>query len=125
MNPEIKAKWVAALRSGQYMQIKGKLTDGKGFCCLGVLCDIHAHETGGTWETLGFTNAIEYGGEQGGLPFVVQRWAGLDSRNPNIKQPNSIYNKSLAEYNDGTSRGGQYDRPCSFTEIAQIIERYL
>lgn len=54
MNPELKAKWVAALRSGDYKQTKGALkkiiyTYNRGsfvekeeyaFCCLGVLCDI-------------------------------------------------------------------------------------
>jgi hypothetical protein len=41
MNDEWKAKWVAALTSGKYKQTKGTLTDKNGFCCLGVLCDIH------------------------------------------------------------------------------------
>ena len=42
MNPEIKAKWVAALRSGEYKQAKGQLRIGNSFCCLGVLCNLHA-----------------------------------------------------------------------------------
>lgn len=49
MNEELKAKWVAALRSGEYQQTKGTLhrdsedkevKAGKvcaGYCCLGVL----------------------------------------------------------------------------------------
>lgn len=42
MNPEIKAKWLAALRGGQYAQATGTLRseDGERHCCLGVLCDI-------------------------------------------------------------------------------------
>jgi len=38
MNPDEKAKWVAALRSGQYKQCRtSQLYDGKGgYCCLGV-----------------------------------------------------------------------------------------
>lgn len=41
MNQEIKAKWVAALRSGQYKQGKECLRNEENhFCCLGVLCDI-------------------------------------------------------------------------------------
>ena len=40
MNPELKQKWVAALRSGDYEQARGALGDGTGYCCLGVLCDI-------------------------------------------------------------------------------------
>jgi len=35
---KIKKKWLKALRSGEYGQTKGVLTDGEGnFCCLGVL----------------------------------------------------------------------------------------
>ncbi len=37
---ELKTEWIAALRSGEYKQCKNKLTDGVGYCCLGVLCDI-------------------------------------------------------------------------------------
>src|ERR1700722_19140718 len=40
MDPALKAKWVAALRSGEYKQGDGKLhnrTDDS-YCCLGVLC---------------------------------------------------------------------------------------
>ena len=42
MKPNIKARWVAALRSGTYAQGKGTLhNEGENtFCCLGVLCDI-------------------------------------------------------------------------------------
>lgn len=41
LNPEIKAKWLAALRSGKYEQGQSQLrpTDTE-FCCLGVLCDL-------------------------------------------------------------------------------------
>lgn len=37
MRKEDKARWVAALRSGNYHQCEGTLTDGKGYCCLGVM----------------------------------------------------------------------------------------
>ena len=47
MNPEIKALWLTALRSGDYEQGKGALIEvtGEGqrkYCCLGVLCDLAA-----------------------------------------------------------------------------------
>ncbi len=36
-----KTKWLAALRSDEYVQIKGRLADiENGRCCLGVACDI-------------------------------------------------------------------------------------
>jgi len=40
MNPEIKQKWIEALKSGEYKQTDGKLRQDNRFCCLGVLCDI-------------------------------------------------------------------------------------
>jgi hypothetical protein len=41
MNPEIKAKWVAALRSGRYEQGQHRLKSETGeYCCLGVLCSV-------------------------------------------------------------------------------------
>jgi len=36
-----KQQWLAALRSGDYTQTKDALRDDRGFCCLGVACDIH------------------------------------------------------------------------------------
>lgn len=36
LDPVVKAKWVAALRSGKYEQGKGYLKDGNSYCCLGV-----------------------------------------------------------------------------------------
>ena len=47
MDAELKEKWVAALRSGDYPQTRFALNRTKshdeapvGFCCLGVLCEV-------------------------------------------------------------------------------------
>ena len=41
MKKGLKARWIAALRSGKYQQGAGALRDADNrFCCLGVLCDI-------------------------------------------------------------------------------------
>lgn len=39
---ELVQKWVAALRSGEYKQGRGRLHQAKdnSFCCLGVLCEV-------------------------------------------------------------------------------------
>lgn len=54
MDPKIKAKWLTALRSGNYRQVEGALrgftvaedglsqTNKIGYCCLGVLCNIES-----------------------------------------------------------------------------------
>lgn len=44
MTPEMKTKWVEALRSGKYKQTTGLLKDAEGYCCLGVLASINGHE---------------------------------------------------------------------------------
>ena len=40
MRADLKAKWVAALRSGKYEQGTGWLNRNGKFCCLGVLCEV-------------------------------------------------------------------------------------
>jgi len=40
MDKELKAKWVEALRSGEYQQCVGTLHDGVGYCCMGVLLEV-------------------------------------------------------------------------------------
>lgn len=47
MREELKQKWVAALRSGDYKQTTGVLKRPSGFCCLGVLLDVSEI---GYWE---------------------------------------------------------------------------
>ena len=41
-----KTQWISALRSGKYKQARGQLKTSKGYCCLGVLCDL----TAGEWK---------------------------------------------------------------------------
>jgi hypothetical protein len=40
MDAELKAKWVAALRGGEYEQGRWHLRENRKFCCMGVLCDV-------------------------------------------------------------------------------------
>lgn len=42
MDAALKAKWTAALRSGEFKQGKGQLKNGDAYCCLGVLCVVAA-----------------------------------------------------------------------------------
>ncbi len=110
MNQEIKARWVAALRSGEYRQARGMLRDGDAFCCLGVLCDLHAKESGGEWDNDG-----EYHGADEILPADVVGWAGLIAPNP------FAGNHYLGTWNDGTTDV----QPQDFSAIAALIEEYL
>lgn len=99
MDPELKAKWIAALRSGEYQQHRDGLTNYEGrrngepasYCCLGVLC-------------------------------VVGRGKDdMDYRHVNEMGLDEMTVSHLTMRNDG--RGGQH--PHSFAEIADYIEANL
>jgi hypothetical protein len=113
MNPEVKAKWLQALRSGEYKQCEGKLKsqyeDGTcAYCCLGVLSDIHAKETEqGDWVDGAIYRDSTGDTEMGVLTKGVRVWAGLSKSNPDARS------SSVAELNDGG---------VSFAHLADIIE---
>lgn len=116
MNPEIKAKWVAALRSGEYKQGRDVLrTEDDAYCCLGVLCDLAAREGVGEWDP-------SYGHFVSGVadigyalpPTGVVEWAGLGGVCPYVEVDGD--HPALSSLND-TGR--------TFGEIADLIEAQL
>lgn len=110
MNPEIKAKWVAALRSGEYTQTSGSLKSEDGHCCLGVLCEISKLETGfGVDENL----AENYGDDR--ICDTVQNWANLPCSGGARISINGA-RETLNEHNDNGR---------TFPEIADAIEEQL
>jgi hypothetical protein len=120
MNPEVKARWVAALRSGEYRQVTDKLRFNGAHCCLGVLCDLFAKERGKPWST---KDLSEKGPQQAyddcGFPdanmpgATVVVWAQVD---PYTKVRIGGKRMSLAEHNDDGR---------TFAEIADAIEAQL
>lgn len=58
MKKELRDKWCAALRSGEYAQTRGVLHDSSGFCCLGVLCVVG----GAVAKPVGDTDQFKYHG---------------------------------------------------------------
>lgn len=50
MKKEYADKWADALESGKYNQTDSWLKDSRGFCCLGVLCDIVKNELKTDWD---------------------------------------------------------------------------
>jgi hypothetical protein len=126
VNPEIKAKWVAALRSGEYQQARGALKraitvdeEGNqvvGHCCLGVLCEVAITE-GLDIETRkgSFVPTYRFDGESALLPHTIAEWAGLGPiASPSIHTDDGV--EFLADLNDDGK---------SFAEIADLIEEYL
>ena len=108
MNPEIKAKWLEALRSGKYEQGTSYLRDGESYCCLGVLCEISGLNDWVPTEALAF----HYNASLTSLPVNVMGWSGLKSGDPLISEI-------------GRTLGALNDIGRSFEEIADYIEKYL
>ena len=88
MDPRVKRKWLNWLRSGMYSRTKNVLcketrTGNCSFCCLGVLSNIHAEETGGHWTETerekgeAWKGILTYGERETMPPKIVLLWAGL------------------------------------------------
>ena len=116
MNPLVKEMWVKALRSGDYKQTTGQLRyvssnrTLKGFCCLGVLCDISGFHD---WPDLSNPHDrgnLLYSPEEVKtgdlLPLDVKGWAELEDG----------IGPKLAVFNDAG---------WTFEQIADIIEEEL
>lgn len=119
MNQEVKEKWVAALRSGKYVQSKLRLKTKYGYCCLGVLCDLAVKE-GICKEYPGedlHTEEVSFDNRTSILPDSVLRWAGIGSANPNMQIEGKIYPHTLSECNDSLE--------LDFNQIAEVIEKQL
>lgn len=124
IDPQVKQKWVDALRSGEYQQATGKLKSQEGFCCLGVLCDLYAkeHEDAG-WEYRGPdrpsdpTDYWYFDDQSEFLPESVAQWAGFQDQTVYVKVVDDVYREvDVAELNDDGD---------SFKRIADLIEESL
>lgn len=75
VNKEVRAKWIAALRSGRYAQGTGTLRKHDKFCCLGVLCDVIDSES---WQDMSGGNYWQrnHGGENL-LPTHIEELTGI------------------------------------------------
>jgi hypothetical protein len=120
MKKEWADKWVAALRTGPYTQTRRTLRGSKGFCCLGVLCDLVKDEplVQGHWQEsdrgqYGFTVAGAYADQI--LPSRAQRLVGMVSSNGSLRTSDGAMSTALSTLNDDG---------LSFDEIASIIEEH-
>lgn len=129
MKPEIKKKWVAALRSGKYKQGTRALAPDLGpsvkdstFCCLGVLSDLFLLENGfgNLPPPVRWMCVDEVSASSGALPSCVAAWAGCLSLDPVVGS--GLGTASLSCHNDGQ---GNIERKKNFKKIADLIEEHL
>lgn len=131
MKKSVKELWVKALRSGKYEQSKYVLNDGKGFCCLGVLCEVYQKEAKknhkkrlvvekGVDDNAGGL-CIAYDGAHTKLPDRVVKWAGLDLDDPTILSREDDY----GDIEDIFASEANDVRGWNFKQIADAIEENL
>jgi len=140
MKPEIKAAWVAALRSGEYEQGDGNLQKEGKFCCLGVLCEIAVKQfdldidvrAEGLYSEDDSTVVTLYNEQSAFLPSAVQDWAGMDDNGGYFDQPVHVLDGEIVT--PTPAMWGQYgptevrtlyllnDGGVSFDAIANVIE---
>lgn len=110
MKAELKAKWLAALRSGEYLQARNVLQKGigesyEGNCCLGVLCRVAGIEPKKTGKYITFEGKEDCLSERMrtrfGIPLIAE--------------------DKLVRMNDGD----EDNAPQSFAQIADWIEENI
>lgn len=117
MPKNIKDKWVAALRSGDYKQGREWLVVDDKYCCLGVLCDVVKDNFDLTLDNDAF---IDSEGERFPmvLPPVIANAYFNGDRVPGVMmgthEDGTPYGEMISEVNDVFD----YD----FNQIADLIE---
>ncbi len=127
IRPDIKKRWINALRSGDYEQSSGQLQDTIGYCCLGVLCDVVKYDVGLDWEFVSGDGPY-FDGEMSLLPHSVWNYVtdGLHlPSSPTTKCDFNVENHLFDHYDSEASLAEINDEGASFEEIAQIIEDQL
>ena len=99
MKPELKKRWVKALRSGKFKkgkyQLRWQTEKGDVYCCLGVLCAIE----GVKWKKVVVLETVSYGvsGDIGSLAPSRQKQFGIsDDVQGKLIKMNDVKNHSFA-----------------------------
>ena len=116
MKKEIAEKWVAALRSGEYKQVKSTLFDGEGYCCLGVLCKVMGRNFVRNNNYNPKSYIVDGTSSSWMLPPEVKAFAGMRTINGDLNERDSktYEDLTLIHLNDGGE---------SFDHIADVIEQ--
>lgn len=118
LDPEFKAKWVAALRSGEYQQETKVLCNGKKdepkYCCLGVAGAI----SGISCDTMAHLQIV--------IPTIAKKKAFTTYPSQLVVRRGNSLPKELARMNDGVNLPGHsLSKQYTFLEIADWVEEHL
>lgn len=133
MKQKIAMMWAEALESGEYLQTGGTLRKDEtlignneaafktSFCCLGVLCNLHAQTHPKLAATQ--TDSSSYLGEEDYAPKEVMKWSGLKTQAGQFKfkdrskdyDEETNCDRTLADLND--------EEELNFNQIAAVIRK--
>lgn len=117
MDNNIAREWIVELRSGNYGQATGTLKGEENtYCCLGVLCEIAVRK--GIISTPQYLDSFGgwfYQADGNVLPYEVQSWADMASRN------GALYLENGPEL----FLAGMNDNGATFDELADLIEENM
>jgi hypothetical protein len=115
MRESLKRAWIAALRSGDYAQARGRLCYVSGsdqsFCCLGVLCEV-----AGLPRSIANSGAVFYAAD--GVGALPTHFAAQQGISPTVVLQISDHTRTtLVDLND--------EEKLTFSQIADTIEYLL
>lgn len=133
MDPNVKADWLTALRSGDYKQTQGCLRDDTGYCCLGVLTDLWVKGSSVEWHPKPFGTAFSiatpgWGAESSVTPRGVMSWSDLtNSTGTTLLGAVTYHAATEGETTDNfyVTLSDLNDNGFTFEQIADVIEYAL
>lgn len=115
MNEQRAMEWADALESGEYPQAQGGLRSKRGFCCLGVACNMHAQTHPEIAEQQ--DSHLYYMGQSSFPPLEVCDWMGMYSRKGGRKDLAAV----LINGNRYLNLADANDEGVTFKDIAKYI----
>lgn len=133
LKDDVKVRFLAALRSGDFEQGKGALRRDNKYCCLGVLCELSPVEPYREEEN----SRYYFDGDSSALPSSVQQWALVDPAGDmassalafDVTDDDLEYLAETFGFTSSVceriSAMAMNDSGIPFTVIADFVERYL
>lgn len=118
---EYAKKWVEALKSGEYKQIRDFLHTKEGYCCLGVACEIFKDVCNLNKEENSY-GIWSYNGNDCFLPKEVVNLLELNNEEGRFRESLKMKRSNNHRYYTVYSLSEMNDDGFSFNEIAKFIE---
>ena len=112
----LQKKWLKELESGKYKQTRNYLHNSKGFCCLGIACEIVLGMKPKTKDGFG---SFVFGAQNLNTELPPTAIRKMKFRSSKGKTKDDDYKKDLASLNDGLD----LEKKKSFKEIAAIVRK--